>query len=231
MLQNGKRTTILAGAAMLITHQSRFRLLSALTVATLLAVVLVGCSSEPNPAPAATTQPLAGKIVVATHTHTPTPVPSPASLHNPKWESLSYYLELDQKHKMDDPHLDYICVKKIHSEYVGQTGCFGEGMVPSWLEFILEEGDEDYSFTFVISTFDTRNKHSVRTMEYSIKWLAETPYSEYGTLDECIRTSDPEFSFDCDDQLITDRAHALIVVWSRFTRTGFDQLLEKLVKE
>ena len=36
---------------MSITHQPRFRLLSAFAVATLLAVVLVGCSSEPSSAP------------------------------------------------------------------------------------------------------------------------------------------------------------------------------------
>ena len=91
MLQYGKWTTIWAGVTMLITHQSRFRLLSALTVATLLAVVLVGCSSEPSPAPvdtplpsptstaalATSNTPTAAPTSTATAAPTPTPAPTP----------------------------------------------------------------------------------------------------------------------------------------------------------
>ena len=70
---------------MSITHQPRFRLLSAFAVATLLAVVLVGCSSEPSSAPMDTTRPNSTSTAALTlpntttaaPTNTPTPMPEP----------------------------------------------------------------------------------------------------------------------------------------------------------
>ena len=76
MLQYGKWTTIWAGVTILITHQSRFRLLSALTVATLLAVVMVGCSSEPSPAPVDTPLPSPTSTAALATSNTPTAAPT-----------------------------------------------------------------------------------------------------------------------------------------------------------
>ena len=68
---------------MSITHRPRFRLLSAFAVATLLAVVLVGCSSEPSSAPMDTPHPTSTAALTlpntttAAPTNTPTPMPEP----------------------------------------------------------------------------------------------------------------------------------------------------------
>ena len=83
MLQYGKRTTIYAGVTMLITHQSRFRLLSALTVATLLAVILVGCSSEPSPAPVDTPLPSPTSTAALATSNTPTSAPRSTATAGP----------------------------------------------------------------------------------------------------------------------------------------------------
>ena len=64
------------GLTMQITHQSRFRLLSALTVATLFAVVLVGCSDDPSPAPMDTTISSPTSTTAPAISNTPTSVPT-----------------------------------------------------------------------------------------------------------------------------------------------------------
>ena len=65
---------------MQVTRQSRFSLLSALTVATLFAMVLVGCSDEPTPTPVSTQTDTPAPASTATliPTATPTPEPTPA---------------------------------------------------------------------------------------------------------------------------------------------------------
>ena len=72
---------------MSITHQPRFRLLSAFAVATLLAVVLAGCSSEPSSAPTGTPSPnptsTAALTLPDTTNAAPTPSPTPADAPTP----------------------------------------------------------------------------------------------------------------------------------------------------
>ena len=156
--------------------------------------------------------------------------PTSISLHNPKWNSLSYFLELEQKRKIEDLHLVYICSKKIHSEYVGESGCYGEGMAPGIFDEMLETGDKEYKSKFVVTTVDTRNEHSVAEAEYSIEWVSESPYSYNGTLKECTSTFDPEFSIVCEDVMgdsfTVDRNYATSVIASRIIQLGFYDLLE-----
>ena len=80
------------GLTMQITHQSRFRLLSALTVATLFAVVLVGCSDDPSPAPmdttisspTSTTAPAISNTPTSAPTSTATAAPTPTATPTPE---------------------------------------------------------------------------------------------------------------------------------------------------
>ena len=68
---------------MSITHRPRFRLLSAFAVATLLAVVLVGCSSEPSSAPMDTPHPTSTAALTLPNTTTAAPTNTPTSMPEP----------------------------------------------------------------------------------------------------------------------------------------------------
>ena len=156
--------------------------------------------------------------------------PTSISLANPKWKSLSDHLASHQKHEMNDSHLVYTCLKKVYSEYVGEVGCYGEGMVPGAFEFMLKTGDKEYKAKFVVIRLDTRNNRSVATEEYSIEWVAESPYSDYGILKASTITFDPEYSIVLEDVMgdsfTVDRDYATSVIASRIIQLGFHDLLE-----
>ena len=92
----------------------------------------------------------------------------------------------------------------------------------------IGDGVKEYLSTFTITIVHIRDKHDVRRSEYSIEWVAESIYSEYGTLYECLITFDPELSFDCEDSRIVDNIHAAAAIASSMITTGFDHLLEEL---
>ena len=156
--------------------------------------------------------------------------PTSISLANPKWKSLSYHLESHQKHKMNDSHLVYTCSKKVYSEYVGEVGCYGQGMVPGVFEFLLETGEKEYKSKFIVIRLDTRNDLTIMTTEYSVEWVAEGPNSYYGTLKEYTKTFDPALSIVFEDVMgdsfTVDRVYATILMATRITQRGFNDLLE-----
>ena len=158
------------------------------------------------------------------------PEPTSISLANPKWKSLSYHLERHSKHKIDDSHLVYTCLKKVYSEYMGEVGCYAEDMAPGVWDEMLETGDKEYKSTFVVIRLDTRNDLSIVTAEYSVEWVAESPYSYHGTLTEYTKPSDPEFSIVYEDVMgdsfTVDRDYATSVIASRIIQLGFHDLLE-----
>ena len=102
-----------------------------------------------------------------------------------------------------------------------------EGMVLTPIASIIGTDNREYKSELVTHTYNVLGKPPLLA-EYTIYWLADTEYSEYGELWECITKPVPSFSRECEDvKMVTISVGAATMV-SRMEELGFDELLEMI---